>query len=119
MKTLKDEWKLYRLFRAWGGEDLYVEHERNQGIFKELFHIGTPCIILESLGYEEINQYKPLAARFIGIFLNKDNLECSYCDFESIVYKYINALSVITIEEEIFEQLTNFSTCKRLINNEK
>ncbi len=111
-KTLKDEWGLYRLFRTWGGEALYAKHEKNIKIFKELFSIGKPCIVLGSLSYEEINQYNPLASRFISVFLNKDDFEFSNHDFESIVNKNVKVLSVITTEEETFDQLTNFSTWK-------
>lgn len=111
-KTLKDELGLYRLFRLWGGEALYANHERNPEIFKELFHIGKPCIVLGSLGYDDINSYPSIGTKFITVYLNKDNLKnCSY-DFDNWVKKKVEVLSVITADDEIFEQLTGFSTWK-------
>lgn len=109
-KTLKDEWGLFRLFRLWGGEALYANFENNPDIFKELFNIGKPCIVLGSLCYEDVNPYLSIGERFVTVYLNKDNLDnCSY-DFDNWVDKKVEVLSVITAEEELFEQLTGFST---------
>lgn len=112
VNTLKFESGLYRLFRLWGGEALYANHERNPKIYTELFHIGKPCIVLGSLVYEDINPYPLLATRFINIFLNKDNLKYNTYDFDNCVKNGVKVINIITVEDKLFEQLTNYSNWK-------
>jgi hypothetical protein len=112
VNTLKSESGLYRLFRLWGGEALYANHERNHEIYTELFYIGKPCIVLGSLTYEDINPYPLLATRFVNVFLNKDNLKYNAYDFDNCVKNEVKVLNIITEDEELFEQLTNYSKWK-------
>lgn len=69
-------------------------------------------MLIGSLGYDDINSYPSISTKFITVFLNRNNLKHSNYDFDNWVKKKVEALSVITADEEIFEQLTDFSTWK-------
>ena len=53
--NLNDEVGLCRLFRAWGGEAIYVNHEKNKSLFSKLTSIGKPCIVVASIFPNEVN----------------------------------------------------------------
>lgn len=46
---LRDKSGLYRLFRHWGGEALYCQHQRNAETAPVLAKLGQPCIVVASL----------------------------------------------------------------------
>jgi len=77
-----------------------------------IFDFGKPCIFPGSLGYDDINSYPSIVTKFMTDFLNKDNLKYSSYDFDNWVKKKVEVLRVITADEEVFEQLTDFSTWK-------
>ncbi len=102
--TLKDCGGLSRLFRAWGGESIYYNNESIIEWRKLLFRIGKPVIILCSLKYTDINAFTDLEKLIIQHYIQE-----KIYDTNNISKVVVNVKNVITIEEELFEYLTNYS----------
>lgn len=115
LSTLTEELGLYRLFRSWGGEAIYVGRE-NELSGKELRNIGIPCIVVGILNYSDIayaNSCCLFEERIIHIWANYHKL-CKGIqednDFDSLIKKDVQIIDIIKYNNPLFEQLTNSST---------
>ena len=115
LSTLTEEHYVYRLFRSWGGEAIYVNRE-NALSGKELRHIGIPCIIVGILDYSDIayaNSFRLFEERIINIWANYYKL-CKGIpednEFDSFIKKDVQIIDIIKYDNPLFEQLTNSST---------
>lgn len=108
-KTLTNEGGLFRLFRSWGGEALYLNNEHNSEINSILFGIGTPCIVLCKVTHAEIDKYPRLSPTLAEIFLNSNEIDGFSYDFELHINKIVKVIKVLREEEQLFEYLTGFS----------
>lgn len=97
---------IHRLFRAWGGEAIYRQHETNPVVFEELTQVGAPCIVVASLNYSDIFSLMSVEERIIRIFLDRYDREPSLHDCDSFVGRTVPALEVIPKTEARFVMLT-------------
>ena len=107
LRTLKDDVGLYRLFRAWGGEAIYLNHENNQQVFQEIIKIGTPCIVVASLQPEEVGFFNDIAPRIINTWLDRNALTEYSQDCDTIVKREVSVLEIIDRDDPRFEELTD------------
>lgn len=115
LSTLTQEPYVYRLFRSWGGEAIYVGREYKPS-GKELRHIGIPCIVVGVLNYSDIayaNTVCLFEERMINIWANYYKL-CEGIpednDFDSSLKKDVQIIDIIKYDNPLFEKLTNSST---------
>lgn len=102
--TLKDCGGLSRLFRAWGGESIYYNNENILEWRKLLFRIGKPVIILCSLKYNDINAFTDIEKLIIQYYIQE-----KVYDTTNISRIVVDVKKIITVEEDLFEYLTNYS----------
>lgn len=107
VQTLKDNFGLYQFFKFWGGESIYRNHINAVEIYAELSQIGKPCIVLASIEYA--NVCTKLANHFIMVYL-KQNMPSRSYDVDDCVKVNIPVIDVITIDDPLFEVLTDYST---------
>ncbi len=110
LSTLNQELAVYRFFRSWGGEAIYVNRENGLS-GKELWHIGIPCIVVGTLNYSDIGK-SMLEKRMINIWANYYRL-CEGIqednDFDSFIKRDVKAIDIIRYDDSRFEKLTNSS----------
>lgn len=106
LSTLKDESGLYQLFRAWGGEAIYLNHENNPSVFHEITAVGKPCIILASIYPNEVGFFNDLEERIIKIWLDRNVETESNYDCDSLVKRQVSVLEILNREDPKFEILT-------------
>ena len=106
ISTCRDEWWLHRLFRSWGGEAIYLNHEENKEINNQIRKIGKPCIIVATLDYNETKLYQWIAEKIIKIMLNIGSI--SRYDTDSYIDHITPCYKIITIDDSTFEKLTNY-----------
>jgi hypothetical protein len=107
--VLRYEQGLFKFFKLWGGEAIYSGFEEN----KYLQKIGTPCIIVASIEYQDlINLY--LSERMICIYLG-DSYYYSH-EVDSCINKKVNVLAIIMRNNKLFNSLTNIDDWVEKIN---
>ena len=117
VSTLRDESGLYRLFRCWGGEAIYILYEKTPAIIRELATIGVPCIVIASLSPHDLDPIAGLGIGGLGERILKSYLHAQkgfgHCqDFDSFVKHPVLVLRIVSLEEESFESLTGYSRWK-------
>jgi hypothetical protein len=113
--TLQDASGVYRLFRSWGGESVYVGHEDDQSISAALGCIGTPCIVICAIPFPCDAPYHPkFAARFLSQVIADDieypepTARFDLCTRQNVQASEI--LEIIEFADLRFETLTRYST---------
>ncbi len=115
ISTLKDESGLYRLFRRWGGESLYCKHEGESGCNEVLQKIGIPCIVLGLLSSQDIESTKTLTERMINFWKESFTIDPTSRDIDTSVSKKVDVFKVISIQDPLFLELTEFSQWSKKI----
>ncbi len=120
LSTFQDEWGLYRLFRSWGGEGIFIGHEIESDFETgtELSNIGTPCIVISSLDLDDVGVYPSLGEKMVETWIKKTTLDSEeYCtEFDSIIKNGGAVLKIIKFEDSLFEELTHYNQWRFKIN---
>lgn len=111
--TLQESSGVYRLFRSWGGEAIYVGHEDDEAISDTLCRIGAPCIVKCGIQFSYAEQFHSnFSERFISQFV-LDEIE--FVDpparFDMKTRRDVpasNILEVIEFSNPKFEALTAY-----------
>ncbi|MEJ0084997.1 MAG: hypothetical protein WDO72_04915 [Pseudomonadota bacterium] len=113
--TLQESSGVYRLFRSWGGEAVYLGHEEDEKIAAVLAGIGTPCIVKCAIPFPCDDPYYPqFAARFFSQFISNDfeypepSPGFDLCTERDLLGSEV--LEVIEFSDPRFESLTACST---------
>ncbi len=115
ISTLKDEQGLYRLFKRWGGESLYRQHEGESICNKVLQNIGIPCIVLGLISPQDIDKRKTLAERMINFWKESFKSDLTGQETDTSVRKKIEIFKVIPIHDPLFAELTEFRSWRKKI----
>lgn len=105
LSSLQDESGLYRLFRCWGGEALYLHHENDSVATSSLRSLGVPCIIVATLRCDQVSGGASLAERLIRIWIERDNGLSHDCDY-FVMNQVVPVVDVIERSDLRFEMLT-------------
>jgi hypothetical protein len=99
-ETLRDEHAVNRLFRSWGGEALYANHERDPQIGPVLRKVGTPCIVVAAIPVEDIETYVPIGECLVNIWCRKHNVGTEHAPgFGGHTRKNISAANIVRVVE--------------------
>jgi hypothetical protein len=126
IRHLKDEYSYNRLFGFWGGESLYNHFDGCSDLLKIITEIGKPCIIIAPLNYKEI-KLADLPNNLLKTYLNysllpslnqlSNNYDDTYIfDSDSLIQCNVKVLNIIEYDNELFEQLTNYSSWNDVLN---
>ncbi len=107
LSTLKVEVGVVRLFKSWGGESIYRQHETAPIAMDELRRVGSPCIVVGSLKLSEVNNFVSIEERIIRSWLDSEEKGLADCD--SHIFRTVTALEIIQRDDTRFEQLTGCS----------
>jgi len=120
IRHLKDEYSYNRLFGFWGGESLSNYFDMRPTLLKKITEIGKPCIIVASLNYKEI-KLADLPNNLLETYKNYSSLpslntlsnkydDTYIFDSDGLVQNNVKVLNIIVYDNELFEQLTNYSS---------
>ena len=98
LKTLQDERGFIRLYRAWGGEALYMNHEKNENILNELKKLGKPCIVVASIYPNEVGFMKSVSNKIMNIWLDRDCANKWNEDTDTFVRREVKVLDKRNID---------------------
>lgn len=113
--TLKDSGSVYRLFRSWGGEVVYFNHEENESIGPCLRSIGTPCIVRCSLPISQAQIFFPAYSQsFISRYIS-DEIKYPHPPYELDMHMQRDLtaeeiIEIVEISSPEFKRLTNYNT---------
>jgi hypothetical protein len=113
--TLRDASGVFRLFRSWGGEAVYLGHEEDENVAAVLARIGEPCIVKCAIPFPCDAPYHPkFAARFLSQFIAND-IEYAEptADFDLRTKRDVRSsdvMEIIEFSDPQFESLTSCST---------
>lgn len=113
--TLQGASGVYRLFRSWGGEAIYLGHEDDEEIGAVLARVGTPCIVKCAIPFPcDAPYYPKFAARFFSQLI-ADEVEYPDppADFDlrtKVDVRASDVLEIIEFSDPRFEHLTRCST---------
>lgn len=111
--TLREEHGLYRFFKYWGGEAVYVRPE-HQELGQKLASFGTPSIVVTSVPIAGLQTFCPIAERMLRVFIAHRNLPLDHDhEFEGHVQAPVRGtriLQLLTPRDDEFERLTCYST---------
>lgn len=112
--TLKESDSVYRLFRSWGGEAVYVFHEEGKNAIPILRKIGKPCIVKCAIPIVDIKHYsRYLSERFISFSVaNEIEYPEPSPDFDMNVIRNLvsgEVVEIINVDNPKFLELTNYN----------
>ena len=113
--TLTNEMGFYRLFKRWGGESLYWQHEGESMCNSVLKSIGIPCIVLGLLTPQDIERFMTFGERMIQFWRDSFNSNPYSHDTDTPAKRKIEVFKIITIHDPLFNQLTGFKKWKKKI----
>lgn len=115
-RILRNSNSVGRLFKNWGGESIYNNHEENKIIKSEITKIGKPVILVCSFKFEELNPFKSLAEYISKIWINRNSKEYFVNLFDTKITKKKKIKKVIRFEDKLFKELTEFENWKINLN---
>lgn len=113
--TLRESGGVYRLFRSWGGETMYLGHDNDANIAQAMSATGSPCIVKCAIPFSQAGQfYINYAERFLSQLIS-DEIEYPEPppDFDLYTEADVPASGILKIVEfsnPEFELLTGTST---------
>lgn len=113
--ALKDYGGVYRLFRFWGGEAIYMGHSEDERISKVLRRVGTPCIVKCAIPFGDTEQFfSNYAERFLS-YLVSDVIECpepppAFDMYTKRDVASAELLEIIEVSNPKFEQWTGYKS---------
>ena len=110
VSTLQDETGLYRFFKSWGGEAIYLNFEFNT----KLQEIGVPCIVIASINIKDIADLQNLANKMICIYLKDQYLSHDFITWLNNKNRTI-VLKIIERSNEYFNSLTRIEEWNTII----
>lgn len=111
-KTLREDYSgLSRLLTLWGGEAIYKAFLGDKKMKGLLSSIGTPCILLGSLRYNDSSKLKTIPEIMCKLYMYIEHrLELIINDIDVWTEKTIKIIGIITCNNPLFEELTYYST---------
>jgi hypothetical protein len=99
-EALRQEGGFYNLFQLWGGEAMFTDFEDNKCLKK----IGTPCIIIADVEYQDLNVLY-ISQRLISYYVGYSHFY-NY-KFDSEIPHKVEVVAIIEKDNKLFNQLTN------------
>ena len=115
-QILKDYNSVGRLFKNWGGESIYNNHENNNPIKSEISSIGTPTILVCSFEYKELDPYRSLSEYISEIWVYRNSKEPNVQLFDTKVTNTKKIEKIIKFGDDLFNELTDYQNWRFKIN---
>jgi len=110
---LPQESGVWRLFTFWGGEALYMAHERDAAVAPLLRRLGTACIVEAAVPVGSVNRHHSVAEKLLVRFLRRRGVVTDQDpDMEGNIQHQLDASHirrVIRRADADFERLTRCS----------
>jgi len=108
VSSLTDSGGLDNLFGYWGGEAIHRHFKEDKGSSLDLKQIGQPCIVVCLLPGNEMDTFPTMSERMIKYWNSLQNSKPITCDFDHCVEHKVEVIKVISEEDDLFYQLTNY-----------